>query len=709
MSTPVAWRKLAQIGPIRWGDLAPWRAARTALGVVIPLALGWVGGHLDYGAYAALGAMPAGFASFQGETRSRVWVVVVASLGMAVSTFVGATLFTGAPWLLVPVVAVWGYLIGLAVCLGQRANVAVLQWAVALLIAIGLPLAPREAALRAGFALAGGLFQAVLVVTSWTWRAGFRERTTLAASFRALAGYASGLAAGGSGPPPPLAFPADTALEDPNPLLSGATRLEFTDLLEEAERIRASLAALAVRPDGEPTGTERTFGRLAADAAITLNLIADALVAARPKRAALVRKLSGCAQLTIAPEATWRWAGEALLGQLRGVARIVARLEAVSEPPASEGARTVRALRPSHGGLVSAIATLRANITPASEPGRHALRLAAATALAELFVLATGLYQGRWVTLTVFIVLKPDYGSTLYRGVHRVVGTMFGVGLGLAAALLASLGQGWLVAAAGVCIAAAYALFDLSYLLFSVFLTAYIVVLLDLLRIPAIHTTEARLLDTSIGAVLALAAYLTWPTWEGATAQEKFARLLEAHRDYLTALLRELVYPRSVDAARLRARQADARRTRSNAEAATMRLLAEPAHATLTPGVAQTLIAAVARLALAELALHALAVSRERPRVRMDATGNIAKRVDVFRAAIDMTMGQLADALRRRQRPPPIPALRPLQVALRGEATTEAMPLVEITDRLVDAANTLDAILREHLPQPPRENERDLV
>lgn len=709
MSTPVAWRKLAQIGPIRWGDLAPWRAARTALGVVTPLALGWVSGHLDYGAYAALGAMPAGFASFQGETRSRMWVVVVASLGMAVSTFVGATLFTGAPWLLVPVVAVWGYLIGLAVCLGQRANVAVLQWAVALLIAIGLPLAPREAALRAGFALAGGLFQAVLVVTSWTWHTGFRERTTLAASFRALADYASGLAAGGSGPPPSLAFPADTALEDPNPLLSGGTRLAFTDLLEEAERIRASLAALAVRPDGEPTGTEASIGRLMADTSTTLNLIADGLAAARPKRAALVRKLLGCAQLTIAPEAAWRWAGEALLGQLRAVARIVARLEAVPGPSVSEDARTVHALRPSHAGLVSAIATLRANITPASEPGRHALRLAAVTALAELFVLATGIYQGRWVTLTVFIVLKPDYGSTLYRGFHRVVGTMFGVGLGLAAALLAPLGPGWLVAAAGVCIAAAYALFDLSYLLFSVFLTAYIVVLLDLLGIPAVHTTEARLLNTFIGAVLALAAYRAWPTWEGATAQEKFARLLEGHRDYLTALLRELVYPRSVDAARLRARQAAARRTRSDAEAATMRLIAEPAHTVLAPGVAQALIAVVARLALAELALHALAVSRDRPGVRMDAPGNIAKRVDDLRTAIDATMGRLAGALRSRQRPPPIPALRPLQVALRGDATPEAMPLVEITDRLVDAANTLDAILRERLPQPPHRNERALA
>ncbi len=150
MSTLVAWKKLAQLGPFRWDDVAPWRAARVALGVVVPLALGWVSGHADYGAYAALGALPAGIASFQGETRSRVAVVALASVGMAVSTFVGATTAAMAPWLLVPVVMIWGYVTGLAVSLGPRFSVAVLQWSIALLIAVGLPVGPTEAGLRAG-------------------------------------------------------------------------------------------------------------------------------------------------------------------------------------------------------------------------------------------------------------------------------------------------------------------------------------------------------------------------------------------------------------------------------------------------------------------------------------------------------------------------------------------------------------------------------
>ena len=65
---------LLALGPFRWRSVAPWRAARVAAGVVVPLAIGWWTGHIDLGAFAALGALPAGMASSQGVTRSLVTV-----------------------------------------------------------------------------------------------------------------------------------------------------------------------------------------------------------------------------------------------------------------------------------------------------------------------------------------------------------------------------------------------------------------------------------------------------------------------------------------------------------------------------------------------------------------------------------------------------------------------------------------------------------
>jgi hypothetical protein len=97
-------RAKLRIGPFHWRAIAPWRAARLAVGVLAPLIFGWATGHIEYGAFAALGALPAGFAAYQGVTRSRIAAIVVASAGMALTAFVGATTAATLPWLLIPVV-----------------------------------------------------------------------------------------------------------------------------------------------------------------------------------------------------------------------------------------------------------------------------------------------------------------------------------------------------------------------------------------------------------------------------------------------------------------------------------------------------------------------------------------------------------------------------------------------------------------------------
>ncbi|HUK07223.1 MAG TPA: FUSC family protein [Stellaceae bacterium] len=687
MATHLSWKHLTQLGPFRWNQVAPARAARGAIGVVVPLALGWASGQVDFGAYAALGALPAGIVSFQGEARSRVAAVVQASIGMALSTLIGATTAAMSPWLLVPIVALWGYFTGLSVSLGQRWSVAVLQWSIALLIAVGLPFGPGEALLRAALVLAGGLFQAGLVAASWALRPGSRERVALADCYRALAAYASSLAAG-KFEAPPAAFPAGVALTDANPLLPTPVRLIFIDLLEEAERIRASLAALATADD------ESELRALMSDAAIALGLIADALIVARAGRLPLIRELrQRLVGRSIVLQSAWRWAGEGLLGQLRAVGRTVANLERARAREPTESPEDRRLWATAYGSVAQVLLTLRANVTSTSEAGRHALRLAAIAALAEAITQATGLYQGRWVALTVFLILKPDYAATLYRGVQRAVGTAIGAVLA-AAADITHPGPGGQIVGAGLCIATAYALFDASYLLFSVFLTAFILVLLELLGSPGLLTAEARFIDTFIGAALALAAYLAWPTWEGSTAQEKFARLMEAHRDYATALLRALARPGSVDAARLRALQVVARRARSDAEAAAARISNEPARASWTIETVEPVIAAVARLAHAELALHALALPPTPATERADIPDIASTRIDALATAIETAMNRLASACRTLSPPDPIPPLRQIHAQLRSEAIVDSA-VVGFTDRLIDAINTLDAIMRE--------------
>ncbi|HXW88584.1 MAG TPA: hypothetical protein VEJ42_10005 [Streptosporangiaceae bacterium] len=99
-------------GAFRWRDLALAQGARAAIGVLTPLVIGVATGRVEYGSFAALGALPAGFVSFRGVSRTRVLAVLCATVGMAVSTFAGATA-AREPWLLVPVVFAWAYAVGL--------------------------------------------------------------------------------------------------------------------------------------------------------------------------------------------------------------------------------------------------------------------------------------------------------------------------------------------------------------------------------------------------------------------------------------------------------------------------------------------------------------------------------------------------------------------------------------------------------------------
>ena len=114
----------------------------------------------------------------------------------------------------------------------------------ALLIGSALPLDPGEAAIRAGLVLAGGLWQGALVMSTWAVNRGNAERAALADSYLALSRYADGLAAGAHGPPAPVALPGTAVLRDPNPLLRTDARRHLLDLLQVADRIRATLAAI---------------------------------------------------------------------------------------------------------------------------------------------------------------------------------------------------------------------------------------------------------------------------------------------------------------------------------------------------------------------------------------------------------------------------------------------------------------------------------
>ncbi|MFA7267195.1 MAG: FUSC family protein, partial [Candidatus Nanopelagicales bacterium] len=98
----------------------------------------------------------------------------------------------------------------------------------------------------------------------------------------------------------------------------------------------------------------------------------------------------------------------------------------------------------------AAAAAVRTSIPKLLRPGaagsRHALRLALAVGVAEAIALGFSIERGYWIVLTVVMVVKPDFSTTLVRGLLRVVGTAAAVVVAGAVLSLTSNPQ-WLMVA----------------------------------------------------------------------------------------------------------------------------------------------------------------------------------------------------------------------------------------------------------------------
>ncbi len=181
--------------PIDRSKISIPTAVRNTIGVAVTLFLGIVCGHPLLGVTASIGALNAGFASFHGSYRSRAEVVLAASVGLALSAFVGGTIGHLVGFDIV-ITALWGFAAGLLVALGQDATVVGLQSVIGLVVFSQFTFTPAVAAQEAGLLLAGGLLQTILIVVVWPLRRFPAERQALAGQLRAAVRTATVLAGG---------------------------------------------------------------------------------------------------------------------------------------------------------------------------------------------------------------------------------------------------------------------------------------------------------------------------------------------------------------------------------------------------------------------------------------------------------------------------------------------------------------------------------
>jgi uncharacterized membrane protein YccC len=220
------------------------------------------------------------------------------------------------------------------------------------------------------------------------------------------------------------------------------------------------------------------------------------------------------------------------------------------------------------------LAKLQANMSLQSTVFRHAVRLALCIGLGDTIGRGLSLQRTYWIPMTIAIVLKPDFTTTLSRGVLRLAGTF--AGLALATVLFHFIHTGTVtdIALGALFMFLLRWIGPANYGIFVTALSALVVLLVALTGTSPKEVIAARAFNTVIGGVLAMIAYAVWPTWEKTQVGPVLADMLDAYREYFEMVVSALAGntpPEAID--RIRSK---GRRARSNAEASVDRLAGEP-------------------------------------------------------------------------------------------------------------------------------------
>jgi uncharacterized membrane protein YccC len=455
-------------------------AARTMVCVALPLAIGVAAGHPQSGATASFGGL-AGLYVPQSPYRYRARVVAAVGVGLAIAVLIGA-LAGNSAWV---AAAVTGLVAGIASFICQASELPPpreLMLIMVLLAATAVPAGLAGAAQRAGLAAAGAVLAWLVTMSPALSRRGRRLPERRAVN-GAVAAVAALLETVGTGQAPAARHTA----------------------VESVRRARTTVAQGDV-----PAGNSLARAVIAAEALLeaALHLEVEAPGPLCPDWGSAVRALIPAAAGGPVPALPLRGSGAppSAAPLLQALEEARADLSC-QEPVLSE--RIALDGRPRIVPQIAAALRRHSVVVPS------AARIGIAVGLGVAIGRALGLGHAYWIGLTAAAVLQAsNLLVTRRRVVHRLAGTVIGVGLAFAV-------LGWHPPIWLVVIAVAFFQGVVELVIatnYGVAVAGITVLALLLFHVAApgeeaiTVTIGSRLLDTAIGAVLALALrQLLWP------------------------------------------------------------------------------------------------------------------------------------------------------------------------------------------------------
>lgn len=599
--------------------------------------------------------------------------------------------------LAVIVLSSWAFAAGLAVCLGATAESLGVISLVTLIIYAAQPLTPERALLSGLLALGGGLMQAALALMLWPIRRYEPERSVLADLFGQLA-RAAIVPTGPEGSPP--ITEQSTAAREALAELGNDSSLEaerYWSLLNQAERIRLSLLALRrlrrrMERDAEVSGRAEMVQRFLDVSANVLANIEQSLskgeaIGTREKLRELDTLAESLRGEEVKPASPFlsamtrdaRRQMDALTGQLRSAVR--SENDTTSAGFAALASRD--AMQPWARRITGKLPTLLANLTPQSAAFRHAVRMAVCLAIGE--AVAHQIRNGRsyWLAMTIVLVLKPEFTATFSRTLMRIGGTMLGLLLATGLFHFFTPDSGLQVALIAIFVFLLRWAGAANYGVFTIAVSALIVVMFAFTGVSPKTLIFARGEMTCLGGLIALGAYVAWPTWERTRVGQVLAQLLDACRAYLHAVAEAYPQGDTRNEAELNRVRLASRLARSNMDASAERLRAEPGTRPQQIDLLTAIRANLHRFVRATMALEAIPVGGEPvPDEFQDFTRDLERTLELLAAALrgeKLSVRNLADLREDHHR---------LMSAANHETARYSL-VYEETDRMTNSLNTL--------------------
>ena len=168
-----------------------------------------------------------------------------------------------------------------------------------------------------------------------------------------------------------------------------------------------------------------------------------------------------------------------------------------------------------------------------SQAFRHALRLSCAMLIGYSLGKLLNVSNAYWILLTIVVIMRPNFGLTKERSIKRVVGTLIGVFIA-AGIILITQNQNIFLVIIAISTVLSFSLIQRNYTIAATAITLNVVFIFSLLQPDLWDVIQFRLIDTIIGASVAIAVnYIIIPNWEAESFEQSFTDVLASAQLYL--------------------------------------------------------------------------------------------------------------------------------------------------------------------------------